>query len=362
MANAPGDLPSPKSLSGAFAPGGAASLTSPKPILRSLTRRFTHKSKRHSNASLLLADLTAMQAFMLLLIPLGDFRLKRAQSFAQEALNVYQALNERSSESAMHYILGHVHFKCGRLTQASDQWMEADVLSADVTAKSYAKGALALSLAEQGNFHPAMSLLGDALGLLDGNDLVSARTLAISGYVNGIAGNLEESRAAFKQSSQALEDVSPMSLVSAETHGLVAVAALQTGDSNDALFHAEEALMVFTNAQTQGEHHVARVYMNLGAIYEAQQEFGQAAQSIRYSVEHSDKLFETLVPSEVNIARERALADALARAGRRDEASDILNQVRKMTRNMRTWSNMYKQYTSRRKSSRMSSSTSSTSS
>ncbi|GBG25433.1 Hypothetical Protein FCC1311_016512 [Hondaea fermentalgiana] len=341
---------------GSSSEGNGGKQIAAKPLLRSLTRRFTQRSKR-GIMTLLLADLTAMQAFMLLLIPLGDFRLRRAQVFAQDALVAYQQLDDRAGEASMHYMLGHVHFRSGRLPAAVDAWIAAEELAHDAAAKNFAKSSSALALAEQGEVGLALSALSDASHAAGDSSLMAARTWTVMGYVYLLADQLDDSRSAFQRALDIQESASPMSLVLAETEGLMASVALQDGDAPAALTHAEEALSVFTAADAPSEHHIARVYLNLGAIYESQQKFEQAASAIQQSIAHSDELFGGLVPSPVNAARQRALADVLARAGDRDEASEVLSQVRKMTRTMRTWSNLYKQYTNNRKSVRGSSAT-----
>jgi len=313
------------------------------PLMNKFTRRFTSKSKK-AGVPLMLADLNALQGFLLLLIPMGSFRINRAETFLVDSIRTYSKFEERAQVRATKYLLGHCHMLAGADDKAIEIW--DDVLDTVMDGPQRLFVQTSISFLKSRESKGEQKVLADALERVEDGEFVSARGWVYLGEMRSDAGDVEGAKKAFEQALEVQEFLCPLTSVTAHTHILLAKLFLSQDASNEAMEHANEALSIFSSLGDANESELAGVYALLGYIYIERGDLKQAAKQFRRSIrhsDHSDKKTQELCNSFENEFRLRKLAESLAGASMAAEAQEAEVSAKAMRKQLRQWDMMFRQ-------------------
>lgn len=289
---------------------------------------------------------------------------------AQQALSLWQTLNDKAAQARTHYQMGDCYLAQNLVSEATENYLAMLQLARELGDRSQEAAALiALGFAEyrKGNWTGEMVYLSQAQSLVDENDPFKmgqitfglAEALSESGLPDqalihfqqaliylrqtqnpnnvGYAlwqigctyyrlGNYSE---AITQLNLALAADEPDGILAAQCHEFLGRIYLATGDRTAALSHLQLALNVYSKTANPKEAAQARAIM--GQVFEQQGQFQRAADYYKQALTAFEKLSDTVNAATVYYA----LGKLELNRGDYDSAEKYLSQSVSFTENLR---------------------------
>uniref|UniRef100_A0A7S2RCW8 Uncharacterized protein n=1 Tax=Mucochytrium quahogii TaxID=96639 RepID=A0A7S2RCW8_9STRA len=320
--------------------------SSPKPFLKQIKHQITSKilPARPRTVPLTFCDMSVIRGLLLLIVPLGSFRVSQAEELFRGAYEEYVRNHEMQNAWSAKYLVGHCLLLQHKTQDAVNIWREVSATVSTPEEKAFVLGSIGRAFTEDGKCDLAIASFEQSLKLND-NGLVAARTYSFLAVCLEKQNALKESVDVVEKELEIYDRVCPISFLNAEALKFCTTLCLKNNQIDRAIVCAEDAIIIYSSPEIQSAISSCDEYAIKGKLYENKNDLTNALGTYQKSLESTDHLFGTILDSMDNVNVLERIATCYEKLGQPELADAHYVDAQAMRERLALWTKLYARLT-----------------